>query len=55
MVNGGQGNMQEERQKKINLIDVRLNQEKNASTEEVVEISERLIKQNTEAYEELAK
>ncbi len=54
MVNGGQENMQKER-KKINLIDVRLNQEKNASTEEVVEISERLIKQNTEAYEELAK
>ena len=54
MVNGGQENMQKER-KKINLIDVRLNQEKNASTEEVIEISERLIKQNTEAYEELAK
>ena len=32
MVNGGQGNMQEERQKKINLIDVRLNQEKRLSS-----------------------
>ena len=55
MAGGGQRNMQEERQKKINLIDVRLNQEKIASTEEVVAISECLMTRNTEAYEELAK